>query len=708
LRWTATALLASLLVTGAHGQGPSSPEDVHSLAVAAAHAGRLDEALPALGELVAAYPRRDHYRHDYAVVLGWAGRDAEALTQAAKIDRKTAPAYVLEGLGRSARNLGQAALAAELLETAVQRFPERIESRLGLALALAESGQPAAADRALDAVPPARRDDLEVLAARAYVAESRRDDFATLAIYERMLARDPANRTALRGRIFAAARIGAAHLAVELAARHPDLVRPDELEALRADRTAARIRWGAIASAQGAGPSRFAEIDAALADSDALAQRWLAQGGRLDGTERLLLVDRLVGLRDRYRMADAITLYERLIADAIPVPAYARIAAAGAYLYVEKPERARDLLVAVLAEAPNHFAANLGLFYALVETEDHDGAARRIEYLVSITPKKIHAYSPLTERPNPEFQTAVAARSMAPAYADRLARAESETKALVAAAPFSMPLRENAAAVASLRGWPRRADEELRWIRAAEPDNGIADAERVEPLLAVHEFRAAERAAAHGSAVAAEDRRALIAEDHWKVHNLRELYVDAVVGRSTGGSPTGTRDYAIDAWLFSVPLAYDWRAFAHGYFAAARFDDGPFDWQRLGAGVEYRVRDLRLTAEMNGGVGDGGGKPGVALAGQWWANDHLSVSAGVQSQSNAIPLQGAQRRRQRVGAPRPASPTGLTSRARSLPRWICSISATAISARCSAPSVRATGHWSGVQVRHDRRALRVR
>ena len=639
MRWTATALLASLLVTGAHGQGPSSPDGVHSDAVAAARAGRFDEALPALGDLVEAHPHSDRYRHDYAVVLGWAGRDAEALTQAERIDRERAPAYVLEGLGRSARNLGQATLALELLETAVRRFPERIESRVGLALALAESGQPNAADRALDALPPALRDELEVLAARAYVAESRRDDFAALAIYERMLAREPANRSALRGRIFATARVGAASLAEELAARNPDLVRPGELDALRADWTAARIRWGAIAAAQGAGPSRFAEIDAALGDSDALAARWLAQGGKLDGVERQLLFDRLVGLHDRYRMADAITLYERLVADAIAVPAYARVAAAGAYLYVERPEPARHLFVGVLAEAPDHFAANLGLFYALVETEDHDGAARRIEYLVSITPKKINAYSPLTERPNPAYQTAVASRSMAPAYADLLARAEAETAALVAAAPFSMPLRENAAAVASLRGWPRRADEGLRWILAAEPENGIADAERVEPLLAVHEFRAAERAAAHGSAVAAEDRRALIAEDHWKVHNLRELYVDATFGRSTGGAPTGTRDYAIDAWLFSVPLAYDWRAFAHGYFAAARFADGPFDWQRLGAGVEYRVRDLRLTAEVNGGVGDGGSKPGGALGGQWWANDHLSVAVGVQSQSNAIPLQ---------------------------------------------------------------------
>lgn len=638
-RFAALLLAATLLCAARAAVGAPAPDDAFALAIAAARAGRFDEALPALAALAAAHPGEDRYRYDYAVVLGWAGRDADALAQGAGIERERAPAYVLDALGKSARNLGRSAEAVAILAVAVRRFPDRVESRIGLALALGESGEAEAAERALDAIPAARRDAPEVLVARAYLAAQRGDPYAALALYERALERDPAHRAALRGRILAAARVGAAERAVELAEAAPGLVSDAELAALRADRTAARIRWGAIAAAQGAGPARFAALDAALGESDALAARWLAHGGALDRVERQLLCDRLVGLREAYRMAEATALYERLAAAGVAVPAYARLAAAGAYLYREQPEAARDLYAGVLAEQPDHFAANLGLFYALVETEDHDGAAQRIDRLVAITPRKLAAHSPLTERPNPEYQIARAAQSMAPAYADRLARAEAATAALVDAAPFSMPLRANAAAVADLRGWPRRADEALRWVLAAEPENGVVDAERVGPLLALHEFRAAERAAAHGEAVAAEDKRVLLAADRWRVHNLRELFVDATFGRSSGNAPTGTRDYALDAWLFSQPLGYDWRAFAHGYFAQARFEDGPFDWQRLGVGVEYRVRDLRLTGEVNGGVGDGGSRPGVALTGQWWRDDHLSLSAGVQTQSNAIPLQ---------------------------------------------------------------------
>ncbi len=634
----ARLLLATALVL-APAAGLGAPDEGYAQALEHARAGRLDAALPALAALVAAHPGEARFRYDYAVVLGWAGRDADALAQGAHIDRERAPAYVLEGLAKSARNLGQPALAIELLEVAVRRFPAHAESRIGLALATAESGAPDAAARALDALPADRQDDPAVLAARAYLAERRGDFFAALALYERVLARDPANRAAQRGRIFAAARIGDASRALELAERDPALLGPDELAALRADRTAARIRWGAIAAAQGSGPARFAALDAALAESDALAERWRAHGGALDRVERQRLFDRLVGMRDAYRMSETIALYEQLAASGVAVPSYARNAVAGAYLYLERPEEARDLYAGVLAEDPAHFAANLGLFYALVETEDHDGAAQRIARLVAITPPRRGAWSPLTERPNPDYQTARAAQSMAPAYADRLADAEAATDALVAAAPFSMPLRMNSAAVAGLRGWPRRADEGLRWVLAAEPDNGVADAERVAPLLEMHEFREAERAVAHGRAVAAEDKRVLAAGDRWRVHNLRELYVDAGFGRSSGDAPTGTRDYAIDAWLFSTPLGYDWRAFAHGYFSAAQFPEGWFDWQRLGAGIEYRTRDLRLTAEANAGVGDGGTKPGVAVAGTWWADDHLSLSAGAQSESNAIPLQ---------------------------------------------------------------------
>jgi biofilm PGA synthesis protein PgaA len=633
----AFALAASIAVLPApeRAAAAQSPSEVHVRAVAAARAGRHEEAVSALAALTAEFPQEARYLHDYVVVLGWAGRDAEALALLPRVDLGRAPAYVLEGVARSARGTGDAALAVRILRPAVERFPERLESRLSLGRALADAGQHAEATRVLQDAQARFGDSVALLLAQAYAAETRGDYFDALALYQSALERDPANREAQRGGILMAARVHASVRALELAAVNPEILRADERAALEADATAARIRWGAIHAARNPGPERFAETDAALQATDPLA-RVGTDGRPLSAPERALLFDRIVALKDRFRMADAVALYERLLALGLTVPAYARLAVAEALLYLERPERAGELYRGVLAEQPESFDAALGLFYALVETERHAEAAEAIDRLVARTPRLLYAGDPLMERPNPQYQTAAAARSMAPAYADLLQQAEAETAALVLQAPFSMPLRENAASVAILRGWPRRGEEELQWVLAAEPDNGIADAQRVSPLLEMHDFREAERALGHGLRTAAEDKRVRVAEDRWAVHNLRELYVDATVGRSSGGAPTGTHDYTIDAWLYSTPIAYDWRAFAHAHLAGARFPEGPVDWRRFGAGVEHRRRDLLLTAELSAGAGDGAA---VALGARWWANDRLSVFGSAQTESTAVPLQ---------------------------------------------------------------------
>jgi biofilm PGA synthesis protein PgaA len=642
--WRITvALIISLLIASAPtGASPAqTPVDVHERAVSDARAGRLDEALRALADLVADHPGEATYLWDYIVVLGWAERDAEAVALLPRLDPSHAPAYVLESLAKSARNLGRSMIAVALLRGAVSRFPNRLESQVALAFALADANMHDEAERTLRDAVETNGETPEVLAARGYVAESRGDYFSALALYLRLLDLDPTNRAALRGRILMAARVHAPAVAYELALATPQVLRPGELEALHAQVTAAGIRWGAIRVGRERGAARFAETDAALRASDALAERALAGGGAFSDAEMTMLFDRLVALYDRYRMAEVVSLYDRLVADGLNVPPYGRLAVAEAHLYLEHPEAARDLYRSVLAEQPENFGANLGLFYALVESEDHDAAAIQIDRLIAQTPKLLDAHNPVTARPNPQYQTALAARSMAPAYADRLAHAEYETDKLKRAAPFSMPLRENSASVAELRGWPRQADEEFRWILAAEPGNGIADALRVSPLIQMNAFRGAEQALRHGLDATPEDKRVRLADDLWKVHNLRELYVEAGFGRSSGGAPTGTRDYAIDAWLYSAPLGYDWRAFAHTHLSSARFEDGPVDWRRLGAGVEYRMRDLRLTAEVIGGIG-GASDAAAALSARWWMDDHLSVSGSLQSESNAIPLQARQ------------------------------------------------------------------
>jgi biofilm PGA synthesis protein PgaA len=491
------------------------------------------------------------------------------------------------------------------------------------------------ADAVTAEVANARR--VDVLEAVADSAIARRDFFGALTAYQAILAQQPDNRGALRGKIQTLARLGAPQLAIELADRSPGILAADERAAIGADRTAHQIRWGTIAADTGRGPERFADLDRALADSDATAARALDTAAELSATERQLALDRVSALRERYRMRDAVALYEALAARPAPVPGYARSAAASAYLYLEQPEKARDLYRSALVADPDNLESRIGLFYALAESEDHVAALKEIDSAVAITPQWIDAWSPATIRENPAYARVLAARAMAPLFANRVGEAEQRLHELSDRAPYNMDIRTDYASSMRARGWPRTAVEELTWILAAEPDNGGALGERAGALLEMRDYRKSEAALALARAVDAEDGRVVRAARLWQVHNMRELIVDGTVGRSSGGGPTGTQDYAVDTRLYSSPLDYNYRFFAHAYASAAKFTNGTGRWDRAGAGLEYRSPLITAAGELTSDVN--GGKTGVAAALAYTPNDFWTFRGTLDSTANETPLQ---------------------------------------------------------------------
>ena len=109
-------------------------------AVEDARAGHVEEAISALRSLVKRFPERQDMLGDYAVVLGWAGDHTAALALLDKINRVSAPSYVIEGLANSARRLQRYDLAESLYRQAIARFPARVEPQIGLARTLADAG----------------------------------------------------------------------------------------------------------------------------------------------------------------------------------------------------------------------------------------------------------------------------------------------------------------------------------------------------------------------------------------------------------------------------------------------------------------------------------------------------------------------------------------------------------------------------------------
>lgn len=630
--------------TAAVAAAPADDEANYRAAVADARAGRNDAALPVLQSLSERHPERKDIEGDYIVVLGWAGHDDQAVALADKVDRNQAPAYVLEGLAGSARRQKRYDIADSLYRKASERFPQRIEPRLGLVYVALDDNRNEEAARAAQQLKAAYPRDAAVLNAQGDVAAARGDWFAALAAYDATLKQQPENRDALQGKARALSRLGTPQLALELARAHPAAFSDADRQNFAADSTARRVRWGAAAANQGHGPQRFAELDRAIAESDAVGAKALDRNAALSPAERQVALDRVSALQARVRMRDAVDLYEAMAARPEPVPAYAKADAASAYLYLRQPEKARDLYREVVAADPANVDAQLGLFYALAESEDHKAALAQIEKLAVATPETTGAYSAVTTQPNPDYLRVQTARAQAPLLANNAGEAWRRLRDLHARAPANLEVDTAYASTMRARGWPRRADAELRTALTNDPYDSGALGEDAGARLEMNDFRGAEQQLNAGRAAAAEDQRVARAGRLWEVHNMQELDIEVDGGRSHDSgavnAPAGQRDFEMDAHLYSKPFDYNYRAYLHGYTAQADFNGGTGRNDRAGVGLEYR--STRFSA--SGEVAQDFNKDRVAVYGtaSYTPDDFWTFSVVGDTDSIETPLQARQ------------------------------------------------------------------
>lgn len=577
------------------------------------------------------------FLYDYMQALEEAHRDAELLVLLPRVDVSSAPPAVLLRLGRAASNEKRFSVAADMFRAALRRAPDRNDAIAGLSYALIDDGKPGEAVDLLESHREAMWRQVPLLEAYAEALRTQREHTHALAVYERIIALEPGNRAAHRNRVFTVARLGAPHRALELAQASPGLLTDEEMLNLRSERAAITTRWGAAADQDS--PGRFVATDAALAQNEQLLKEVAASGSAADATQRRLQFDRLVLLRNRVRMQEAVDLHESLVRDNIEVAPYALAAAADAYLYLHQPGKARDLFLQAQSKGESEFAAQVGLFYAYSDAEQHKAALEQIDKVVAATPKQIRAYSPITVADNPDYASAVATAGAARGYQDRFDDAQQRLESFRDLAPWNMEAREKLAAVYNLRGWPRRAEQEHLWILAAEPRNRTARIDQADSRLELRDWGPAQREAAALEKEYPEDRQVQRVARLWGIHQMRELQVEAGTGDSSGGSgPLGSREHQIETHLYSAPIDRDWRAFLHQFEAQATFPDSTGFRRRIGVGAEYRIRDWRASAEVNESYDDES-DVGLSVAGDWWANDQWNIEATADTSSNDIPLQ---------------------------------------------------------------------
>ncbi|KIH77979.1 biofilm PGA synthesis protein PgaA [Geoalkalibacter ferrihydriticus] len=606
----------------------------HQQAVRLAREDRLDEALRIFGDLYAANPSNPGLLYDYLTVLGWAEYDIEVVVLSESLALEQAPAYVLEAVGKALRNTRRFDAAADLYAGARERFPGHVDFAKGEVYALAEAGHFAQAQRQLEVLRRAYPEERWPLHLGIYVAELQGDFLSVLDLSQQLLEHDPADETALRGRIFALAILGAAHRARHFAAQQPHLLSDEEWQRLHTDQASHEVRWGALPPP--AESLRFVQTDEALtriADNlEALDEtRPAAQPFALQSR-----YDRLVALRDRVLMADAVAQYQELIAVDAPIPGYALEAAGDAFLYLQQPEQARDLYLQVLNAGEGDNDTRLALFYAYIELNDFTSAYALVDALQAEQPVWLAPGGSNLPAANPERLDADVAAALARVFAHDFREGQKRFEWMQARAPRNPDLLRELGNVYVMRGWPRRAQQTYEDGLRIKSDHLGLQAGLADTRLQLHEYDLAEAEIAALYARAPENLQIQRLQHRWDLHRMRELRAFASVADSSGAGP-GEQELRLGSTLFSSPFLTHYRLFADAFWSRGDFPEGRGTYQRYGGGLEYRGREFIGTAALSINHSDGG-DPGLALAGTWHPDDHWSLPFSLELFSQDTPL----------------------------------------------------------------------
>jgi biofilm PGA synthesis protein PgaA len=604
----------------------------HEQAIAWARAGQYDLALGALEELRTAHPTNRALLNDSILVLGWAERDQQVLDLATSVDASQAPLEVARTIAKGARNRRMFGMAAIWYEHALARAPADVDSRIGMALALADGGDATAAQAALDALDASARSTVPVLLAGAYLDERSGDLIGALAGYEDVLELDPTHYGALRGKALVLRSLLLPGQALELAAAHPGILTEPEIARLRVDEIAVELR---LAGKTPYPPGMRGEL---MAQTVAALDEYLA-AAEDPGARNALGLDRVVALADANRYAEAVAAFEALPASENTLPPFVALAVSEAYRGMERPADSLHVLEPVVHANPRDGELAFALIHTYLDLEEYAAAYALTERLTSEAPLLNTEQGSTVVKGNPQRLRAELVAGVADAYGDQLAAAQTRFETLLADAPNNLDLRHELANVYRWRQWLDRALFEYAQVLTVDADLLSARIGYGYAQIDAHRFPEVETTVAELTAEYGDEPAVQRLAEEWNLHNRSELTVVANNGESSG-STFGTDYYRVDTYWYTRPYAYRWRGLVHLHDAYAEFPEGESERQRIGFGTEYRAERWTATGEISGGRGDKGDL-GARGAIDWRLSDAWTLAGLVDLDSNDVPLRGA-------------------------------------------------------------------
>jgi biofilm PGA synthesis protein PgaA len=623
--WVAVLVAVALLSGSARVVFGQSATEQREAAVLKARAGQMAEAQAALRAMLAAGVDDGLVAMDLTTLLQQDGKPEEAVAVFERAASPDPPDYALLAATRAYRDLHRYDDAIRLAREGARRFPTDTVWPLLLSLALSDAGRTAEALEVLRQPAAQRASPVERLLAQGYAYRRAGDTAAAMRAYAEAVRLAPGNGGVRSEAADVLLDAGAPYGAAQIAGRTTPPIAAAEAGAM--------VRWGA--EVRPPDPAqRFAGTDAALARLDSLIDSLPPEETAL---RRRLRLDRLVALRDRVRMVEALAEGEALSAEA-SLPPYAEEAYADALLYMRRPEQARDAYERVLAQTPRSLPARYGRFYAAVELEDFDTAYATIDAIVADEPVWKYYVDDPTPYDNPDRAYAEVTAAQARFYGNQLGEAWARITRISSAAPANGHARLAAYQIASARGWPRAAEAEAQIAASLEPRDVGSRIALVEVAIANYRFDEARRMLAELRALYPENQavRQLARDFDAKTRWLVEL--EAQPGNSDGGGANASgQTLFLRGRITTPPIADNWRLFAFSEYSNAHPPEGFVNRTRAGAGVEWRSPGLLVTAYPTNSWGTLQRAGGGATV-DWSVTDQILLAFSAEAFSADTPL----------------------------------------------------------------------
>jgi biofilm PGA synthesis protein PgaA len=605
-------------------------------AVQQAREGKFDLSLPELAKLVAETPEDIGIVADYIVALTWANKNQEALDVAKSIQLKTAPIYCVSALAKAARDVGDFQQALTLYEQLINRQAGNLDPVFGRLLTLIDLKEFDKAEAQLSVLRNNYPNKPEVYRAMSYLGQVSQQPIVVIDANTRLLAINPQDNDAARLLIKASNEAGASHQAILLAKKYPNAIDQNGLNAISNDHAAHHLAWGHYAQETPA--ERFADIDIALAKLDEVCRCNWAQLDLSSSQNKNLLFDRIVALRDRYRMPEVIAHHPQLSQAKIDLPDYVLNALGDAYLYQRMPEQALKLYDESLRKKPQNVQVSFAKFYALIELEQFEAAYQLIDTIAqNQAVYRNRPKNPIVREGEYKLDADMKA-AYARAYGDDLAFGEQQFQKLLAIGPMNKELQMALAEIWRWRGWPELAEKKFAELVKAQPNQVQAKVNLAHTHLDLRDWKVAENEITPLFKDYPENSAVKELERRWELHNKRELVVEAGTTDASGGT-FGTRENTLNAQLYSRPFNDHYRAFIATRYDRSAFLEGAGTALFAGGGLEYTDRDWRLTGAIGDAGADASGMT-IAMTADYRLDDYWSFGTGLELNSYQMPLRG--------------------------------------------------------------------